>query len=104
MASNTLLPYSARKVVWAVESTAKLRPKAGRDWKIPSFLTFRTLEPDMIVRQIEKLATFARDRQASEGLMEHLFVACCELSRMLQNPSQVQHFLQPLADIAWAPV
>ena len=94
-AASMLLPYSAREVVWAVECCTL------HHWKIPSF---RKLEPSMIVSQIEKLATFHRDGQASKKLVDHLLVACKRLKTLVPDLSQMEELLRPLVDLAWVPV
>ena len=103
-AACELLPFSARAVVWAVESTADnwaVENTANNDWRLPAFLEFRALQPLSIVKQIQKLSSFASSGQASNCLVEHLFEACIKLSEMVQDPSQVQ---EQLRNISWVPV
>jgi len=105
-AARELLPFSARTVVWAVESTA------NNDWRLPAFcsMEFRALLPVSIVKQIQKLSSFASSGQASKCLVEHLFEACIKLSEMVQDWSQVQDSsgtqaaLQELRNVSWVPV
>ena len=81
-AACELLPFSARAVVWAVESTADnwaVENTANNDWRLPAFLEFRALQPLSIVKQIQKLSSFASSGQASNCLVEHLFEACIKL-------------------------